>query len=226
MRAEALSEAVSASTTRRAVGSGALDCGLPGWQSMCRRLRHRGKRRHARGSEERRSKIGATHEISGRPPEAEGRTRIGDWEGDTVVGRAGGPRLVTQVDRASGCIVGGRAASGSSADADAVVERAPSGEVVRTVTLDRGSEFAAAPGPRDALGAPACFRLPHHPWQRGTNENTNGLLRECFPKGTDLSATRDEEVRKAYDDLNHRPRKRYGWRCPWEVYHGEALHLL
>ena len=68
--------------------------------------------------------------------------------------------------------------------------------------------------------------LPHHPWQRGTNENTNGLLREYFPKGTDPSAVSDEEVRKAYDDLNRRPCKRYGWRCPWEVYHGEALHLL
>ena len=226
MRAEAPSEAVSASTIRRAVGSGALDCELPGWQSMRRRLRHRGKRRHARGSEERRGKIRATHEISERPPEAEGRTRIGDWEGDTVVGRAGGPRLVTQVDRASGYLVGGKAASGSSADVNAVVERALSGEVVRTVTLDRGSEFAAASELQDALGAPVYFCLPHHPWQRGTNENTNGLLREYFPKGTDLSAVSDEEVRKAYDDLNRRPRKRYGWRCPWEVYHGEALHLL
>lgn len=109
---------------------------------------------------------------------------------------------------------------------NAAVERALSGEVVRTVTLDRGSEFAAASELQDALGAPVYFCLPRHPWQRGINENTNGLLREYFPKGTDLSAVSDEEVRKAYDDLNRRPRKRYGWRCPWEVYHGEALHLL
>lgn len=120
-------EAVSASTIRRAVGSGALDCELPGRQSMRRRLRHRCKRRHARSSEERRGRIRATHEISERPPEAEGRTRIGDWEGDTVVGRAGGPRLVMQVDRASGYLVGGKAASGSSADVSAVVERSLSG---------------------------------------------------------------------------------------------------
>ena len=75
-------------------------------------------------------------------------------------------------------------------------------------------------------GGAGVFCLPRHPRQRGTNENTNGPLREYLPKGTDLSAVSDEEVRKAYDGLNRRPRKRYGWRCPWEVYHGEALHLL
>jgi IS30 family transposase len=90
----------------------------------------------------------------------------------------------------------------------------------------RGSEFAAASELQEALGAPVYFCLPHRPWQRGTNENTNGPLGEYLPKGTDLSAVSDEEVRKAYDGLNRRPRKRYGWRCPWEVYHGEALHLL
>lgn len=218
--------AVSASTIYRAVASGALDCELPGQRTMRRMLRHRGKRRRSKGQVELRGKIKVTHEISERPPEAERRERLGDWEGDTVVGRAGGPRLVTQVDRMSGLVVGGKAASGAARDVTPVAARSLSGETVMSLTLDRGSEFAMAADLQDAIGAPVYFCLPHHPWQRGTNENTNGLLREYFPKGTDFSAVSDEEVRKAYDDLNHRPRKRLGWKCPWEVYHGETLHLI
>ena len=94
-----------------------------------------------------------------------------------------------------GYLVGGKAASGSSADANAAAERALPGEVVRTATLDRGSEFAVAPELQNALGAPVYFHLPRHPWQRGTNENTNVPFREYLPKGTDLSAVSDEEVR-------------------------------
>jgi IS30 family transposase len=205
--------AVSRSTIYRAVNAGDLDCELPGWHAMRRRLRHRGKRRHPKGSVDRRGRLRATHEISERPPEASGRSRVGDWEGDTVVGRAGGPRLVTEVDRMSGYLVGGKAASGASADVGPVVVGALAGEPVRTLTLDRGVEFADASGMQEALGAPIYYCLPHHPWQRGTNENTNGLLREYFPKGTDLSEVSDGEVAAAYDDLNHRPRKRLGWRC-------------
>ena len=67
---------------------------------------------------------------------------------------------------------------------------------------------------------------PHHPWERGTNKNTNGLLRDWFPKGASLDAVPDDEVERVYDLLNRRPRKRLGWKCPWEVYHHQPLHLL
>ena len=77
-----------------------------------------------------------------------------------------------------------------------------------------------------ALGVEFYFALPRSPWQRGTNENTNGLLREYFPKGCDLSGVSDEEVAEAYDDLNHRPRKRLGYRTPYEVFHSVVLRLL
>ena len=80
--------------------------------------------------------------------------------------------------------------------------------------------------PQEAIGAPVYFCLPHHPWQRGTNENANGLLRDFFPKGRSLDGVSDEEVREAYDMLSRRPRKRLGWKCPWEVYHHKSLHLL
>ncbi|HIT51653.1 MAG TPA: IS30 family transposase, partial [Candidatus Aveggerthella excrementigallinarum] len=71
-----------------------------------------------------------------------------------------------------------------------------------------------------------CFCAAHHPWEKGTVENTNGLLREYFPKGTDFSAVSDGDVARVHDAVNRRPRKRLGWRTPWEVFHGEALHLL
>lgn len=217
---------VSDTTIYRAVEEGSLDCELPGRRKASRLLRHHGKRRHKRGSGERRGRIRVTHELSERPKAADGRRRLGDWEGDTVAGRQGGACLVTQVDRRSRYLVGGKAARKAHAEVNDVTERALGGEVVRSVTLDRGKEFADAEGLQEALGAPVFFCLPHHPWERGTNENTNGLLRDWFPKGRSLDGVTDEEVRKAYDSLNRRPRKRLGWKCPWEVYHHKTLHLL
>ena len=73
---------------------------------------------------------------------------------------------------------------------------------------------------------PFYFALPCHPWQRGTNENTNGLLREYFPKGKSLEGVTPGEVQAVYDRLNMRPRKCLGYRTPWEVYHSQVLHLI
>lgn len=218
--------AVSDTTIYRAVASGSLDCELPGRGKASRLLRHRGKRRHGKGSAERRGKIRISHDISERPEAASSRGRVGDWEGDTVAGRAGGACLVTQVDRMSGYLAGGKAARKAHREVNAATERALAGEPVRTVTLDRGKEFSDAEGLQEALGAPVYFCRPHHPWERGTNENTNGLLRDWFPKGASLDAVTDDEVERVYDLLNRRPRKRLGWKCPWEVYHHQPLHLL
>lgn len=218
--------AVSDSAIYRAVESGSLDCGLPGHRKAARLLRHHGKRRHRKGSQERRGKVRITHDISERPEEASSRSRTGDWEGDTVAGRQGGACLVTQVDRMSGYLVGGKAARKAHAEVNEATERALEGEAVHTVTLDRGKEFSDAEGLQEALGAPVYFCHPHHPWERGTNENTNGLLRDWFPKGVSLDDVSDSEVQEVYDSLNRRPRKRLKWKCPWEVYHRQSLHLL
>lgn len=218
--------AVSRESIYRAVRSGALDRELPGRRKASVLLRHHGKRRRGKGFRERRGKVRITHDISGRPEEASSRRRIGDWEGDTVAGRRGGARLVTQVDRMSGFLVGGKAARKAHAEVNEATERALAGEPVRTITLDRGKEFSDAEGLQEALGAPACLCRPHHPWERGTNENTNGLLRDWFPKGASLDDVADEEVQRACDSLNRRPRKRPGWKCPWEVYHRQSLRLL
>lgn len=152
--------------------------------------------------------------------------RTGDWEGDAVAGRRGGACLVTQVDGMGGHLVGGKAARKAHTEASEATERALEGGAVHTVTLDRGKEFSDAEGLQEALGAPVCFCHPHHPWERGTNENTNGLLRDWFPKGESLDDVSDSDVQAAYDSLNRRQRKRLRWKCPWEVYHRQSLHLL
>ena len=219
---------VSASTIYRAINDRRLDTPrMRGTRRGMRgRLRHRGKRRHRRGEEERRGKIRVSHELRERPAEADRRERLGDWEGDTVVGRGAGPCLVTLVDRRSGYLAGGRASSHTKAAVADVEVAALSGVPALTVTPDRGAEFADWPRVTSETGAEFYFCAAHHPWEKGTVENANGLIREYFPKGTDFSAVTGGEVEEVYDALNRRPRKRLGWRTPWEVFHGEALHLL
>lgn len=222
--------AVSASTIYRAINGRRLD--PPDLESTRRgikaRLRHKGKRRHRKGGpEERRGKIPGTRPIGERPAEVEERSRLGDWEGDTVVGRGAGACLVTLVDRRSGLLAGGRAGSHTKRDVAKVETEALSGRPeTRTITLDRGMEFADFEKVEAATGAVCYFALPHHPWQRGSNENTNGLIREYFPKGTDFANVSDGQVQAVYDAINHRPRKRHEYRTPWEVHHSTVLHLL
>lgn len=94
------------------------------------------------------------------------------------------------------------------------------------MTPDRGKEFADWPRARRETGAPFYFCAPHHLWEKGSVENANGLIRERFPKGTGFSGVTDGEVREVYDAINRRPRKRLGWRTPFEVHYSTVLHLL
>ncbi|QUC03497.1 IS30 family transposase [Atopobium sp. oral taxon 416] len=158
-----------------------------------------------------------------------GQKRLSAGDG-SATGRAilwqEGACLITQVDHMSGYLVGGKAARKTRAEVNEATKKAFAGEVVLTVTLDRGKEFLDAEGLQEALGAPVYFCQPHHLWERGTNENTNSLLRDWFSKGKSLDDVDDRKVQKVYDLLNRRPRKRLEWRCPWEVYHHQSLHLL
>ncbi|MFB9770757.1 MULTISPECIES: IS30 family transposase [Lactobacillaceae] len=97
---------------------------------------------------------------------------------------------------------------------------------VRTLTPDRGTEFAEYREVSQELSIPVYFPDPHAPQQRGTNENTNGLIREYFPKGTDLDQLTDQDIDKFVRDLNHRPRKVLGWKSPFEVFFGTKLRLI
>lgn len=143
-----------------------------------------------------------------------------------MVGRGAGARLVTLADRRSGFLAGGRAASRTKADATSAQVAALAGQLCKVITVDRGKGFAGHAEVAAALGAHVYFALPHHPWQRGANENANGLVRECFPKGTDFARVGDNEVAAVYDALSCRPCKRLGFRTPLEVRCSEVLHLL
>lgn len=121
---------------------------------------------------------------------------------------------------------GGRAERKGAAEVAAVMARSLAGHRLETVTPDRGSEFARHAEVTGLLGVEFYFALPRHPWQRGTNENTNGLLREYFPKGCDLSRVTETEVQAVYDKLNRSPRRRLGYQTPFEVYYDTSLHLI
>ena len=213
----------SDTTIYRGIHAGRFD-GCIGGRKAKRRLRHRGKRR--RGPSERRGKIKVSHEISERPAAAEGRSEPGHWEGDTVAGKAGGPCLLTLVDRKDGFLVGGKCRRKAAKCVRDKMPRALEGQPLGSVTLDRGKEFADHAQVTADIDVQFYFALPHHPWQRGTNENTNGLLREYFPKGESLARVSEERVQEVYDKLNRRPRKRLGYRTPYEVHYSETLRLI
>lgn len=167
-------------------------------------------------------------EISLRPPEAEDRAVPGHWEGDLVVG-PGTACLVTLVERSTRFLVARRLdARDSRTVVDLLVEMVaavPEGvrsALLSTLTWDQGPELAQAARFTEATGFRVYFCDPRSPWQKGTNENTNGLLRQYFPKGTDFSRVGDDEVREAQDQLNGRPRETLGWRTPAEAL-AEAL---
>jgi transposase, IS30 family len=159
--------------------------------------------------------------ISDRPKEADDRAIPGHWEGDLIVGStASGSAIGTVVERTTGFLVllhlpGDRTAA-TLADAMSVkIPEIP--EILRrSLTWDQGSEMALHTKITEATGLPIYFCDPHSPWQRGTNENTNGLLRQYFPKGTDLSFYGPGWLDQVAAELNARPRKRLGWRTPAE----------
>lgn len=205
---------VSDTTIYRGISGGLFD-GCIGGRKAKRRLRRRGKRR--RCPSERRGKIKVSHEISERPAAADGRGEPGHWEGDAVAGKAGGACLLTLVDRKDGFLVGGKCRRKTAKCIRDKMPRALEGQPLGSITLDRGKEFADHAWVTDEIGVEFYFALPHHPWQRGMNENTNGLLREYFPKGESLARVSEKRVQEVYDKFNRRPRKRLGYRTPYEA---------
>ena len=185
----------------------------PHWRAMLRRA---GRRPETRG------RLPGRCGIDGRPQVINRRLRYGDWEGDTVLGRRrrGGGALVTLVERKSGYLRIGRAGDLRAATAARVTRRRLGplpAALRRSLTLDNGKEFAGHRQVSEALGLDVYFAEPRRPWQRGTNENTNGLVRQFFPKGTDFAAVSPRRVARVEALLNGRPRKRLGYRTPAEV---------
>lgn len=159
--------------------------------------------------------------VSERPAEADDRAVPGHWEGDLILGStASGSAIGTLVERTTGFVVLLHLPGDHTADtlAEAMSAKIPEiPEILRrSLTWDQGSEMALHTKITEATGLPIYFCDPHSPWQRGTNENTNGLLRQYFPKGTDLSFYGPGWLDQVAAELNARPRKRFGWRTPAE----------
>lgn len=160
--------------------------------------------------------------IAERPAVVEARKRFGDWEGDTVYGRRTRICLLTQVERKSRYLLAAkildRRAQSVAACKIAQFSALPK-HWRRTLTLDNGKEFAAFQQVEQATGLRVFFADPYCAWQRGANENTNGLLRRYFPKGTDFSQVADDALAFVVHALNNRPRKCLGYRTPFEIVH-------
>ncbi len=195
-------------------------------KGLALRLRHKGKHRHKRGEVELRGKIKISNNLSERPDAANKRLRLGDWEADTVVGKDGGSCVVSLVDRKSRYLLLGTPTEKKAKPVCNSMILMLTGHPLETVTPDRGKEFGSHNEVTKALGVPIYFPLPRHPWDRGTNENTNGLIREYIPKRCDLKQFTDSTIRWIQNELNMRPRKCLGFRTPHEVYFSEVLHLV
>ena len=220
---------VSATLQYRGIYNGLFDTKAEkksnGNKGAIRKLRHRGKSRHTKAYLEKRGKIQISNKISDRPEAAENRERLGDWEIDTVCGKPGKSCLVTIVDRKSRFTIIRKIARKNSNFVTATLIGALKDLPLETITPDRGKEFSKHSNVTKALGVEFYFPLPHHPWQRGTNENTNGLIREYFPKGIDITNVPYEVVQLVEDKLNTRPRKCLGFKTPFEIFYNKLLHL-
>jgi IS30 family transposase len=177
--------------------------------------------RRRRGRREIRGRIIGAVPIGQRPPEAEGRLVPGHHEGDLIMGsKASNSAVGTIVERMTGYLTLLHLPGGHGADAvaEAVTARlsALPSWFAKTLTWDRGTEMARHQHITAATGISVYFADPHAPWQRGSNENINGLLRQYLPKGTDLSIHTPAQLQAIEDELNDRPRKRFGYHTPRE----------
>lgn len=185
-------------------------------------LRCQKPRRKRYGTYDQRGQIRERVSIDERPEVVEARSRIGDWEADTVIGKPGGPVLVTLVERRSRLSLLALAPDKTATAVKAAVLKRlqPLSTRVYTVTYDNGKEFAYHMEIAQALDAEGYFAHPYHSWERGLNENTNGLIRQYLPKGADFNKLPDKQVQEIMDKLNNRPRKCLGYKTPNQVFFG------
>lgn len=184
-------------------------------------LREHLRRGTRRTKPETRGQLKDCRTIAGRPQVVNSKRRYGDWEGDTIVSPGRRSGLTTMVERKSQYLRVRKTKSLKSSDtmraANASLKDLPE-ELLQTITLDNGKEFALHHRLTDRLGADVYFAQPYASYQRGLNENTNGLLRQFFPKGTDFARISRHQVARAEQLLNDRPRKSLGYRTPSEVF--------
>jgi IS30 family transposase len=216
---EGFGENVGTSTIYRAFHNGALRL------TMLYYLRIKSKKI---GKAKKPKRAFITKTIHERPTQANERTRIGDWECDTVLGYCENRCVFTYVDRKSRFFM---AAVSPSKEAEqfknatlSQFSRIPE-HYRNTITVDRGSEFALMANIESHLEMTAYFADPHSPWQKGTVENTNGLLRQFLPKRTSFASLTQESLDSMVAKINLIPRKSLGWINPYEAFTGQVLHF-
>lgn len=194
------------------------DAGQSGklYQSL---VRHHKRRRKQRRSCKRRL-FSDRVSIHDRPKIVADRVRFGDWESDTMLGGKSKGGLATHAERKSRYLVAGKVIDQKSKtfmDASMTSFSSMKPNLIKTFTVDNGSEFSEFKALEKATESRVYFADPYSPWQRGLNENTNGLLRRYFPKGCNFHEISDTVIQLAVDKLNHRPRKCLNFRTPYEV---------
>lgn len=181
-------------------------------------LRRRGRRKNSHQS----ATIHPERMIRDWPEEIRKRSRIGDWEGDTVYGAIGKGLLVTCVDRKTRFLAASLLKTRSTNLTRQAVQRALQGLPVSSLSLDNGSEFADFKGIEQDLNTKVYFADRHAPWQRGSNENINDLIRFFYPKGTDFHEVTEDMLEHVLDLINHRPRKCLGWLSPADILYAKC----
>ncbi len=179
----------------------------------------RKQRRKRYRSYDSRGRVVGKRPIETRPAAVESRIQIGHWETDTVLGE-GRPCVLSMVERKTGYLALGELRARTTAEVNRrtlyLIRKQP--RTVRTITADNGTEFHNYAAIERATAARFYFATPHHAWERGTNENTNGLIRQYLPKRQSMAAVTQHDCNAIARKLNRRPRKRLGYRTPEECY--------
>lgn len=180
------------------------------------------KRRKRYNSYDSRGRLAGKRNISERPAIVETRTTIGHWEIDTVVGRGSKNCIMTLVERKSGYVLIGKLKNRTMAELNrSLVDFIDAyGYSIKTITADNGTEFHGHKEVERMTNVPFYFANPYHSWERGTNENTNGLIRQYIPKRTSMEKLTQAQCNAIADKLNSRPRKRLNYEMPEDIFNG------
>jgi IS30 family transposase len=188
--------------------------------TLYQHLRCQKQRKKRYGSRERRGQLSDRISIDARPAIVAQRARLGDWELDTIIGKGHKQALVSLTERKARLTLIAKVERKTADQVATTIVRLlrPHAEKVHTLTADNGKEFAQHKTMAASLDADFYFAHPYASWERGTNENMNGLIRQYFPKHRDFRTVTDEEIQRAMDRLNNRPRKCLGYQTPNEVF--------
>jgi IS30 family transposase len=186
--------------------------------TLYRHLRCQKKRRKRYGRYSRRGQIPNRVLIDQRPQVVQQKARLGDWEADTIIGRKHRAALVSLVERKSKFTCLAKVGRNTAELVTQAVTAQLRGLPVKTITSDNGREFAGHQQIGQQLQAAFYFAHPYHSWERGLNENTNGLVRQYFPKQSEFSKITDKQITKVVERLNYRPRKTLSYKTPHEVF--------